>query len=169
MQQTRSSRRIGAAGSACVRRRRRMIAAAPAAAATALMLYPLGAAGEDRFGESRDQDQAYRARHRGEVRSLDSVIGHARSKGKVLDVQLKDKRYKFKILFPDGRVRILEMDAGWGDHSGPGGGGGDHSGSGGGEDSGSSGSGSGGDSSGSGSGGSGSHEGSGGGGRGGRR
>ncbi len=91
---------------------------------------------EDRLGESRDQDRAYKARHRGEVRSLDSVIANARAKGKVLDVQLKNKRYKVKILAPDGRVRTLDIDAGFGDHarrgddsSGPGSGRDDSSGS----------------------------------------
>ena len=132
---------------------------------------------EDRLGESRDQDRAYKARHRGEVRSLDSVIANARAKGKVLDVQLKNKRYKVKILAPDGRVRTLDIDAGWGEHARRGSGGGgddrgrdDSSGPGSGrDDSSGSGSGSGGHGGGDDHGGRDEHEGSGGRGRGGRR
>jgi hypothetical protein len=73
-------------------------------------LVPFAALAEDRFGESRDQDQAYRARTKGEAPALNSVIGSGRRKGRVLDAQLNDGKYKLKILDEQGRVRSIEME-----------------------------------------------------------
>jgi len=73
-------------------------------------LVPFAAFAEDRFGESRDQDQAYRARAKGEAPALNSVIGSGRRKGRVLDAQLNDGKYKLKILDEQGRVRSIEVE-----------------------------------------------------------
>ena len=73
-------------------------------------LVPFAAFAEDRFGESRDQDQAYRARTKGEAPALNSVIGSGRRKGRVLDAQLQDGKYKLKILDEQGRVRSIEVE-----------------------------------------------------------
>lgn len=70
-----------------------------------------GNADEDRFGESLDHDNALRARNKGVVRSLDSVISGIRQRGKVLDVELKGSKYKLKILERDGRVVTMIVDA----------------------------------------------------------
>jgi hypothetical protein len=73
-------------------------------------LIPFAALADDRFGESRDQDQAYRARTKGEAPALNSVIGSGRRKGRVLDAQLQDGKYKLKILDEQGRVRSIEVE-----------------------------------------------------------
>jgi hypothetical protein len=65
----------------------------------------------DRLGESLDHDKALRARNQGTVRSLDSVMSGARRHGKVLDVELKGSKYKFKVLGSDGRVVTIIVDA----------------------------------------------------------
>ena len=75
-------------------------------------LIPFAAFADDRFGESRDQDQAYRARTKGEAPALNSVIGSGRRKGRVLDAQLNDGKYKLKILDEQGRVRSIEVEPG---------------------------------------------------------
>jgi hypothetical protein len=75
-------------------------------------LMPFAALADDRFGESRDQDQAYRARTTGEAPALNSVIGSGRRKGRVLDAQLQDGKYKLKILDEQGRVRSIEVEPG---------------------------------------------------------
>jgi hypothetical protein len=103
-------------------------------------LVPFAASAEDRFGESRDQDQAYRARTKGEAPALNSVIGSGRRKGRVLDAQLQDGKYKLKILDEQGRVRSIEVEPSGGSE---GHGGGDNSGSDRGNGSGNSGSGNG--------------------------
>lgn len=75
----------------------------------------------DRFGESLDHDKAFRARSKGVVRSLDSVISGMRQRGKVLDVELKGSKYKLKILDRNGRVVTTVVDASTGgDMSGSG-------------------------------------------------
>lgn len=89
-------------------------------------LIPFAALADDRFGESRDQDQAYRARAKGEAPALNSVIGSGRRKGRVLDAQLNDGKYKLKILDEQGRVRSIEVEPGGSEGHG----GGDNSGSG---------------------------------------
>jgi uncharacterized membrane protein YkoI len=66
---------------------------------------------EDRLGEFGNQAQALRGRSQGSVKSLDSVIDSARSKGKVLDVELKGAKYRMKVLDTDGRVRNVDVDA----------------------------------------------------------
>jgi hypothetical protein len=66
---------------------------------------------EDRFGDSPDQDRAYSARRQGVTVPLGSMMGAARAKGKVLDVQLKGGKYRFKILDENGRVRYVDGDA----------------------------------------------------------
>jgi hypothetical protein len=70
-----------------------------------------GAMADDRLGDTRDQNAAYRARSQGAVKSLDSVIGAARAKGKVIDAQLRGSSYKLKVLDGDGRVRSVDVDA----------------------------------------------------------
>ena len=89
-------------------------------------LIPFAALADDRFGESRDQDQAYRARAKGEAPALNSVIGSGRRKGRVLDAQLNDGKYKLKILDEQGRVRSIEVEPGGSEGHGSG----DNSGSG---------------------------------------
>lgn len=76
----------------------------------ALVLSAGAARADDRLGESRDQDRALRARSHGDVQPLESVIGSARSKGKVLDVQISGGKYKMKVLDPDGHVRSVDVD-----------------------------------------------------------
>ena len=66
---------------------------------------------DDRLGETGNQAQALRERSQGSVKSLDSVIDSARSKGKVLDVELKGAKYRVKVLDAEGRVRNVDVDA----------------------------------------------------------
>jgi hypothetical protein len=65
----------------------------------------------DRFGYSLDQDRAYSARRQGDIVPLDLMMSAARAQGKVLDVQLKGGKYRFKILDEKGRVRYVDDDA----------------------------------------------------------
>src|SRR5258705_5151872 len=74
---------------------------------------------DDRLGDSLDQDRAYSARRGGQVPPLDTIMRKARSKGKVLDVQLKDGRYVLKILDADGRIGFFDSAA-LGSSKGPG-------------------------------------------------
>jgi uncharacterized membrane protein YgcG len=65
----------------------------------------------DRLGEGGDQDRALKARSRGDAPALDSVIGQARTKGRVLDVELSGGKYKAKVLDDEGRVRNVDVDS----------------------------------------------------------
>ena len=65
----------------------------------------------DRFGDSLDQDRAYSARRQGDVVPLNSMMSAARAQGKVLDVQLKGGKYRFKSLDENGRIRYVDGDA----------------------------------------------------------
>lgn len=64
------------------------------------------------MGDSRDQDGAIKARERGDVRPLETVIGEGRSAGTVLDATIQGKKYKLKVLDSEGRVRNVEVEAG---------------------------------------------------------
>lgn len=66
---------------------------------------------DDRLGDSLDQDRALKARRNGEIIPLGSVMKAARSRGKVLDVQIRGGRYVLKILDKNGRIRYIDGDS----------------------------------------------------------
>lgn len=85
--------------------------AAQAFVLTALLtLAEPASANDDRLGDSLDQDRALKARRNGEIVPLGSVMKAARSKGKVLDVQIKGRRYVLKILDENGRIKYIDGD-----------------------------------------------------------
>lgn len=66
---------------------------------------------DDRLGDSLDQDRALKARRNGEIVPLGPVMKAARTRGKVLDVQIKGGRYVLKILDENGRIKYIDGDA----------------------------------------------------------
>src|SRR5262249_61028459 len=76
----------------------------------------------DGFGDGIDEDPEYTPHRRGDVATLGRVGAAAHLRGKILDALLQGRKYRIKLLDENGRVKIIELDAGLGGCGGGGGG-----------------------------------------------